>query len=44
MSRIFQEEVDLVGLRNMSENDFAELGLAKGVRVKLREAAKAIPP
>jgi hypothetical protein len=43
VSRLFQEEVDLVGLRMMSENDFTELGLAKGARMELREAAKAIP-
>lgn len=44
VARFFEEEVDMAGLRMMSEHDFAELGLTKGARVKLREAIKALPP
>ena len=44
VARFFEEEVDMTGLRLMSEHDFAELGLTKGARVKLREAIKALPP
>lgn len=43
VARFFEEEVDMAGLRMMSEHDFAELGLTKGARVKLREAIKALP-